>query len=44
VVGSGNTTLTVSTKPRAASGSHPLTIIATGGGLTHSTIVNLVIQ
>jgi hypothetical protein len=44
VVGSGNTTLTVSVKPRAAAGTYPVTITATGGGLTHSTTVNLVIQ
>jgi len=44
VAGSGNTTLTISTKPRTATGTYPLTIKATGGGLTHSTTVNLVIK
>jgi Domain of unknown function (DUF1929)/Glyoxal oxidase N-terminus len=44
VAGSGNTTLTISTKPRTATGIYPLTIKATGGGLTHSTTVNLVIK
>ena len=44
VVGSGNTKLTISIKPRAAIGTYPLTIKATGGGLTHSTTVNLVIK
>ena len=44
VAGAGNTTLTVSSKPKAAIGTYPLTITATGGGVTHSTTVNLVIQ
>ena len=44
VAGSGNTTLTISIKPRAATGTYPLTIKATGGGLTHSATVNLVIK
>lgn len=44
VTGSGNTTLTISTKPRTATGTYPLTIKATSGGLTHSATVNLVIQ
>jgi hypothetical protein len=44
VAGSGNTRLTISSKPRAATGSYPLTITATGGGATHSANVNLVIQ
>ena len=44
IAGSGNTTLTISTKPRTATGTYPLTIKATGGGLTHSTTVNLVIK
>jgi uncharacterized membrane protein len=44
VAGSGNTTLTISTKPRTPTGTYPLTIKATSGGLTHSTTVNLVIK
>jgi uncharacterized protein (DUF58 family) len=44
VTGSGNTTLTISTKPRTATGTYPLTIKATSGGLAHSATVNLVIQ
>jgi hypothetical protein len=44
VAGSGNTTLTISSKPRAATGSYPLTITATGGGAIHSANVSLVIQ
>jgi Domain of unknown function (DUF1929)/Glyoxal oxidase N-terminus len=44
VAGSGNTTLTISTKPKTATGTYPLTIKATGGGLTHSTSVSLAIK
>jgi hypothetical protein len=44
VVGSGNTTLKISTKPRAPTGTYPLKITGTSGGLMHSTTVNLVIQ
>ncbi len=44
VVGSGNTKLTISIKPRAAIGTYPLTITATGGGATHSANVSLVIH
>src|SRR5258708_13222588 len=44
LAGSRTTTLTISTKPRTATGTYPLTIKATGGGLTHSTTVNLVIK
>src|SRR6266478_1418932 len=44
VVGAGNTKLTISIKPREAIGTYPLTVKATGGGLTHSTTVNLVIK
>jgi Galactose oxidase-like, Early set domain/Glyoxal oxidase N-terminus len=44
LAGAGNTTLTVSSRPKAPTGTYPLTITATGGGLTHSTTVNLVIQ
>jgi hypothetical protein len=41
---SGNTTLTISTKRKTATGTYLLKIKATGGGLTHSTTVNLVIK
>ena len=44
VVGSGNTTLTISSKPRTPHGTYTLTITGTGGGLTHSTNVSLVVQ
>ncbi len=44
VLGSGSSILTVSAKKPAATGTYPLTITATGGGLKHSAIVNLVIQ
>jgi hypothetical protein len=44
VVGSGSSTLAVSVKKPAATGTYPLTITASGGGLTHSTNVTLVIQ
>lgn len=44
VVGSGNSTLTVSAKKAAARGTYSLTITATGGGATHSQGVSLVIQ
>jgi hypothetical protein len=44
VVGSGSSTLAVSVKKPAATGTYPLKITATGGGLTHSTNVTLVIQ
>jgi Domain of unknown function (DUF1929)/Glyoxal oxidase N-terminus len=44
VVGSGKTTLQVSTRPGAPTGTYPLKIIGTSGGLKHSTSVNLVIQ
>jgi hypothetical protein len=44
VVGSGNTILKISTKPGAPTGTYPLTITGTGGGLKHSTTVNLVIR
>jgi len=44
VAGGGNTTLTVSSRPKAATGTYPLTITATGSGVIHSTTVNLVIQ
>ena len=44
VTGSGSSMLTVSAKKPAVTGTYPLTITATGGGLTHSAIVSLVIQ
>ena len=44
IVGSGNTTLTISSRPKAPTGTYPLTITGTGGGLNRSTTVNLVIQ
>jgi uncharacterized membrane protein len=44
VTGSGNTTLAISTKPRTPTGTYTLTIKATGGGLTHSTTVILVVK
>jgi hypothetical protein len=43
VTGSGSSTLTVSTRPRTPSGTYSLTITGTGGGLTHSTNVTLLI-
>jgi len=44
VTGSGTTRLTISVKPGAAAGTHPLTVTGTGGGTSHSTSVNLVIH
>ena len=44
IVGSGNSTLTVSVKRPAATGIYPLTITGTGGGATHSANVSLVIK
>jgi Galactose oxidase-like, Early set domain/Glyoxal oxidase N-terminus len=44
IMGSGNTTLTISSRPKVPTGTYPLTITGTGGGLNHSTTVNLVIQ
>lgn len=44
VPGSGSSTLTIFAKAKAPSGTHPLTVSATSGSLTHSTTVNLVIQ
>jgi len=44
VAGSGNTTLTISTRSRTATGTYLLTIKATGGGLTHSITVSLAIK
>jgi len=44
VAGSGSSTLTVAVNRPAATGTYPLMITATGGGLTHSANVSLVIQ
>ena len=44
VAGSGSSTLTITVNRPAASGTYPLRITATGGGLTHSASVSLVIQ
>lgn len=44
IVGSGNSTLTVSVKRPAATGTYPLIITGTGGGATHSANVSLVIK
>jgi hypothetical protein len=44
VTGSGNSTMTVSVKPPTPKGTFSLTITGTGGGLTRSTNVSLVVQ
>jgi hypothetical protein len=44
VVGSGETKLRVSTRSGAPTGTYPLKISGTSGGLKHSTSVQLVIQ
>ena len=44
VSGSGSSTLTVSPNRSAPTGTYNLTISATGGGLTHSAAVTLIIQ
>jgi hypothetical protein len=44
VPGAGTSTLTIFAKAKAPSGTYPMTVSATGGGLTHSTTVNLVVQ
>jgi hypothetical protein len=44
VPGKGTSTLTITAKGKAPSGTYPLTVSATGGGLTHSATVSLVIQ
>jgi hypothetical protein len=44
VPGSGRSTLSISPRTRAPSGTYPLTVTATGGGLTHSTNVSLAIK
>jgi uncharacterized membrane protein len=42
VPGSGSSQLTISPKGKTTSGTYVLTVTATGGGLIHSTNVNLV--
>jgi uncharacterized membrane protein len=44
VPGKGSSTLAISAKGKAPNGTYSLTVTATGGGLTHSTTVNLVIH
>jgi Domain of unknown function (DUF1929)/Glyoxal oxidase N-terminus len=44
VPGAGTSTLTISARERAPVGTYPLTVSATGGGLTHSANMSLVIQ
>jgi len=44
VPGSGTSTLTIVPGARAPNGTYPLTLRANGGGLTHSTNLNLVVQ
>ena len=44
VTGSGQSTLTISTGASALSGTYPLTITGSGGGVAHSASVTLVIQ
>ncbi|MDT7813558.1 MAG: hypothetical protein QOJ42_3474 [Acidobacteriaceae bacterium] len=44
VPGSGSSTLTISPKGKPTSGTYVLTVTATGGGLTHSTNVNLLLK
>ena len=44
VVGSGSSKFTVSVKKPATTGTYPLTISATGGGISHSVKVSLVIN
>jgi hypothetical protein len=44
VPGSGSSTLTISPRGKTTSGTYVLTVTATGGGLTHSTNVNLVMK
>jgi hypothetical protein len=44
VTGSGNSTLTVQTGRKTHTGTFTLTITGTGGSLTHSTAVTLVVQ
>jgi hypothetical protein len=44
VVGSGTTTLTITTKQNVQKGTYTLTITGAGGGLSHSTTVSLMVQ
>jgi len=44
VTGSGSTTLTLSTRPKSATGTYSLKIKAAGGGLTHFITVSLTVQ
>jgi len=44
IVGSGSSTLAISVKKPAATGTYSLTVSASGGGITHSTNTNLVIK
>jgi hypothetical protein len=44
VTGSGSSKLTIATKAKATSGSYAVTVTVSGGGLTHSTNVTLVIK
>jgi hypothetical protein len=44
VLGAGTSTLTISVRKTAPTGTYPLVITATGGGTTHSANVTLVIQ
>jgi hypothetical protein len=44
VPGSGKSTLTISVKPQAPTGTYSLTVIGTGGSVTHSTNVSVVIK
>jgi hypothetical protein len=44
VTGSGSSKLTIATKAKATSGSYAVTVTGSGGGLTHSTNVTLVIK
>jgi hypothetical protein len=44
VPGSGSSKLTISPKGKTTPGTYVLTVTATGGGLTHSTNVNLVMK
>jgi hypothetical protein len=44
VPGKGTSTLTITAKGKAPSGTYPVTVSATGGSLTHSATVSLVIH
>ena len=43
IVGSGTSTMTVTTGPTTPVGSYPITITATGGGLSHTANVTLLV-